>query len=226
MNQDNRNCLENEIMEDSADRQPSTQPAIILSLDEMLEQFLPFATTSQETLFKLYIGPLVQMQKPPPNILLTVGAAGTGKTVLINAISAAIESLQCHVIRTAYNNINANDIHGQTTASLVNTRVARLESEAAELENFSNVTGLTQTSAVKLLIIDEISTQSPIYLAKLSHACQQIRHNMDEPFGGIPVLLIGDLGQLPPVKAPALYMAAMEVAMLVDHPRRELSRRP
>jgi len=52
--------------------------------------------------------------------VLATGAAGTGKTVAVNAVIDAAIFLGFDTIRTACNNINAADIHGHTTASLVN----------------------------------------------------------------------------------------------------------
>jgi len=48
----------------------------------------------------------------------------------------------------------------------------------------------------------------------MSYACQQALHCYDINFGGLPVLLLGDLGQMPPVKKQALHTAAINMAIL------------
>jgi hypothetical protein len=54
---------------------------------------------------------------------------------------------------------------------------------------------------VILILIDEFSNQAPWHLAKFSAECQRAAGNFDLPFGGIPVIMGGDLQQMGPVKA-------------------------
>ena len=60
-------------------------------------------------------------------------------------------------------------------------------------------------------IIDEISTMQPSCLGALSQRFQQATGNFDAPFGGIPVLLIGDFSQLPPIPPISLVKALLEM---------------
>jgi len=71
---------------------------------------------------------------------------------------------------------------------------------------------LDPSHKILLIIFDEVSTECPEYLAKISHACQQALQVFDKDFGGLPVLLLGDLGQMPPVKKQALHTAAITLA--------------
>jgi hypothetical protein len=54
---------------------------------------------------------------------------------------------------------------------------------------------------VILILIDEFSNQAPWHLAKFLVECQCATGNFDLPFGGIPVIMGGDLQQMGPVKA-------------------------
>ncbi len=103
----------------------------------------------------------------PPNIVLATGAAGTGKTVAVNAVINTAISLGYDTIRTACNNINAADIHGHTTASLINLRNNELALTDSQLDNFTQLTKiLSPTCKILLIIFDEVSNECPEYLAK------------------------------------------------------------
>ena len=60
----------------------------------------------------------------------------------------------------------------------------------------------TKTS---VLIIDEISMRSGIFLANLDRLLKSARVSV-EPFGGIQVVLVGDFFQLPPVSRGSDYI--------------------
>lgn len=56
----------------------------------------------------------------------------------------------------------------------------------------------------KFLIIDEMSLVGCTILGKLNLRCKSIKA-VDQPFGGMHLILLGDIKQLPPVKDRALY---------------------
>ena len=58
---------------------------------------------------------------------------------------------------------------------------------------------------IKYIIIDEYSVISQKDLAWISRRCKQATGNLDKVFGGMNIILLGDLGQLPPVKGRVLY---------------------
>ena len=79
----------------------------------------------------------------------------------------------------------------------------------SELQDF-----WVQLNDAVLIIINEVSNQSPFHLAKLSFACQEATDNFEEAFGGLHVILARDFIQLDPVKAgysfPAMVMLMCE----------------
>ncbi|MEO0686409.1 MAG: hypothetical protein AAFY76_15560 [Cyanobacteria bacterium J06649_11] len=58
---------------------------------------------------------------------------------------------------------------------------------------------------IEHLIIDEFSVISQSDFAWINRRCKQATGQQDKPFGGINIILFGDLGQLPPVIGSVLY---------------------
>lgn len=59
--------------------------------------------------------------------------------------------------------------------------------------------------SVKFLIIDEYSMIGLKTLGFIEKRCKEGTGNHEEQFGGIHVLMCGDIAQLPPVKETAIY---------------------
>ena len=158
-------------------------------------------------IYKNYFKHPDEEEHAPPSILMLHGGAGTGKSTLLNAILDYAEFNKVHTLRSAFNSINALHIRGDTTSSLLHLKgndskwLQGLTTN--ELEQFQQ-----NTANTLLIVVDELSNQAPWHLAKLSKACQQARGN-DQPFGGIPVILCGDLMQLEPVEAGLSLPAAI-----------------
>src|SRR5690606_15850231 len=53
--------------------------------------------------------------------------------------------------------------------------------------------------AIDLLIIDEVSMLRADVLDAIDYRLRSVKGNFDEAFGGVQVLMIGDLFQLPPI---------------------------
>ena len=64
---------------------------------------------------------------------------------------------------------------------------------------------LSILSHLKLVIIDEMSMVKSDELYKLNVKLQEITNNKDEDFGGVALLLLGDLMQLQPVKGKWIF---------------------
>jgi ATP-dependent exoDNAse (exonuclease V) alpha subunit len=63
-----------------------------------------------------------------------------------------------------------------------------------------------QLKDVKYIIIDEVSMLGQKGMEWLDRRLKQASGNMDTPFGGYSIILIGDFAQLPPVGDRALYI--------------------
>ena len=123
-------------------------------------------------------------------IFLT-GAAGTGKTTLLERVKNQLSLKKMVVAPTG---IAALNIGGTTINSAFRI-------------GFETIPLITQSKDprfgkllrnLELLIIDEVSMVRAPMLDAISQSLQ-IHRNSEEPFGGIHVLACGDLFQLPPI---------------------------
>ncbi|XP_037568189.2 uncharacterized protein LOC119449071 [Dermacentor silvarum] len=70
---------------------------------------------------------------------------------------------------------------------------------------------------VKCVIIDEVSMISADQLRAVDCRLRQITQRLNEPFGGLDVILCGDLRQLPPVRASEIYKRGRSADGLIGH---------
>lgn len=141
------------------------------------------------------------------------GEGGTGKSKVIQTVSALFEELGCagKLTRAAYTGIAASIIEGKTFHTLLSLPMnGQLPSKDAILQLVKLLGGKAY------LIIDEISMVAREFLAKISAILGMIRDAIegggmknDLPFGGLNVIIVGDLHQFPPIackaKAPLYY---------------------
>ena len=124
--------------------------------------------------------------------ILILGQAGTGKSTFVQYLkSASAKRIVC-ACPTA---VSALNIGGQTIHSLFQIQprdfiMPELLKLKAKPRNILNATDV--------LVIDEISMVAPDLLDAIDILARHARHN-NEPFGGIQVVAIGDMFQLPPV---------------------------
>lgn len=131
------------------------------------------------------------IERTNSNILI-LGQAGTGKSTFINYLKSASKKRIVCACPTA---VSALNIGGQTIHSLFQIQprdfiMPELLKLKAKPRNILNATDV--------LIIDEISMVAPDLLDAIDILARMARHN-NAPFGGIQVVAIGDLFQLPPV---------------------------
>ena len=153
---------------------------------------------------------------PDPPLLIVHGGAGTGKSHLINTMATICEyylRLKSNmsdtrfpaVIKMAPTGIAANGIDGQTLH------------QAFKLPWGNQYTSLTEKVMTEvrselrylsIIIIDEMSMVKADQLYQLHQRLQDIKGNK-LPFGGISIVLCGDLLQLPPVQAAQIFEAPL-----------------
>ena len=119
------------------------------------------------------------------------GAAGTGKTTLIERV---VEESDLRKIVVAPTGVAALNIGGSTINSAF-----RIGFDTFPVIQESNDPKFKKLlKKLELLIIDEISMVRAPMLDAISDSLK-VHRNSSEPFGGIHVLACGDLFQLPPV---------------------------
>ena len=124
--------------------------------------------------------------------VLILGSAGSGKSTFVKYLK---ETSAKKIIMACPTAVSALNIGGQTIHSLF--QIAPRDFILPEFLKLK-VTPRNVLVGAELLIIDEISMVSPDLLDAMDILARKARKN-DEPFGGLQVLAIGDLFQLPPV---------------------------
>lgn len=140
--------------------------------------------------------------------LFISGAAGTGKTTLVNLYKRLIEAEdpEANVAVTACTGAAATLIGGSTLHSFAgaafmersNTILEDDEWDFKRKAKMARYLLSSESQAVDILIIDEISMLQGHLLTKLDRALRAAKHK-DIPFGGVQLILLGDFMQLPPV---------------------------
>ncbi len=133
------------------------------------------------------------------NVFLT-GAAGSGKTYVLNKYIEYLKRNMIHIAVTASTGIAATHLQGMTIHSWSGIGV-RDYLDKKELEKLAaNKRIKDHYEKTKVLIIDEISMLHPHQLEMVDAIAKNILKN-EQPFGGMQVVLCGDFFQLPPVSS-------------------------
>ena len=147
------------------------------------------------------------------NLFLT-GRAGTGKTTFLKEI---INHTYKNTVVAAPTGIAAINAGGVTLHSLFQLPFGLFLPQNQPIEDVSQKinTPATLLSTIKLnsskrkllhelelLIIDEVSMLRADVLDAIDQVLRHVRRKKNRPFGGVQVLFIGDLLQLPPVVQP------------------------
>ena len=148
------------------------------------------------------------------SIFLT-GKAGTGKTTLLKKIVATTYKQTIIVAPTGIAALNAGGvtIHSffqlpfggfipEFDVDAQFTQYVKLETKSTLMRHFRmNATRKAIMRNMELLIIDEVSMLRADTLDAIDWTLRNVR-KVNKPFGGVQVLFIGDLLQLPPVIKP------------------------
>ena len=152
-----------------------------------------------------------------PDQLLIVGqgGAGAGKSLLIKVISQWFERIlreegddpdKPYILLTAFTGCAASNINGMTMHSAFNlnfgneflTLSDKIRDEKREL-----------CKNLKAVIIDEAFVLKSDDFYKFHLRMQELKQNTSEPFGGVAVLLLGDILQLRPVRGRFIFELPM-----------------
>ena len=129
------------------------------------------------------------------NVLLT-GAAGSGKTYLLNRFISRSRNNGKAIAVTATTGLAATHLGGSTIHAWSGLGVQdQLSPYAVGSLSKPRLENLTKA---QILIIDEISMLHDFRLDMLDELLRQVRRS-ERPFGGLQVVLCGDFFQLPPI---------------------------
>lgn len=123
--------------------------------------------------------------------LFVTGKAGTGKTTLIHFLNNVFEHK--NVVTVAPTGVAALNAKGQTIHSFF-----KLPPRFVFPEDIKTVSNKRFYVDMHILIVDEISMVRADVIDGMNSFLQKARGNR-KPFGGIQVIFLGDLFQLPPV---------------------------
>lgn len=143
----------------------------------------------------------LSLLKMGKNVFLT-GAAGSGKTYVLNQYINYLKEHNVQVAVTASTGVAATHLHGTTIHSWSGIGVKETIS-VHDLEQLQkNKRIKSNYKKTKILIIDEISMLHKHQLDMVDTIARYLL-DCDQAFGGIQVVLCGDFFQLPPVSFSA-----------------------
>ncbi len=131
-----------------------------------------------------------QLEHSSDHIFVT-GKAGTGKSLLLQYFK--LHSMKKLVV-VAPTGVAAITVGGQTIHSLFRIPPSFIAAGTARLDK--NVSKLLKS--LDTVVIDEISMVRADLMDAIDHLLRKARGN-EQPFGGVQMILFGDLFQLPPV---------------------------
>jgi hypothetical protein len=152
----------------------------------------------------------VVMRTAPQRVVIA-GAGGCGKSRVIDALRHLAEQwhVQHAVIVTAYTGAAAVLLRGRTLHSVLGMNrdsadVGKKRKRASrDGQNVGSVTKRALDTAT-VLVIDEVSMISIAFLDEIDQRLRTVRA-VEESFGGLTVVVAGDLLQLPPVGGRPLW---------------------
>jgi len=155
-----------------------------------------------------YLGPTPEYEAALDHLsedgghLFVTGRAGTGKSTLLRALCEMIEAE--HVI-VAPTGLAAVNVGGQTIHSFFGLPPRLIRPE--DIRRSRNGAVMRK---LKLLVIDEVSMVRSDLMWAIDQSLRINRGRPREPFGGVRLVLFGDLHQLPPVVQEAEVAAHLE----------------
>ena len=142
-----------------------------------------------------------KITQPKPLRLILHGTAGTGKSFLIRAICLR---LGLTAILTATTGIAADNIGGETIHAVFHLMAKYAISDKLKKEMQARFDIPRFGASAYVVIVDEYSMLGQKTLDKLSKQAK-VATGSNDAFGGLSIILVGDVGQLPPVKQDPLY---------------------
>ncbi|XP_062592424.1 uncharacterized protein LOC134253849 [Saccostrea cucullata] len=180
-----------------------TEMSAVRIPDEQYYKLLQSLNTKQREFYN-HVTNWIQTRDEPLYAFLT-GGAGAGKSVVIDAIFQTLHRIlyskegenpdDTRILLCAHTGKAAYNIKGTTIASAFHRKMYQTQQHmsADELNSFR-----TKYRNLSVVIIDEISMVGNNMLSFINDRLQQLTGRKQD-FGGISIIAVGDLYQLPPV---------------------------
>jgi DNA replication protein DnaC len=148
------------------------------------------------------LGPNHQKNKYP--YFFITGSAGTGKSFILNLITEDLKQKRSNYLLLAPTGVAATNIRGETIHSAL-----RLHESLGGFQSlaFHDYEFFKFLKTIDTLIIDEISMVSSKLFSFISDMFSIIQQSTIA-FGGLNVIVVGDLAQLPPVTGLPVYKSS------------------
>jgi ATP-dependent exoDNAse (exonuclease V) alpha subunit len=141
-----------------------------------------------------------EQENKHPYFFMT-GSAGTGKSFMIHHITNMLKSKNIKYTLLSPTGVSAQNIGGRTIHSALKIRQYNNNYQTLITEDQESKRELLE---IKTIIIEETSMVSSELLTFISNIFGLL-HKNHKPFGGIPVLTVGDLAQLPPINGEKVF---------------------
>ncbi len=153
----------------------------------------PFPVTTTRTKNSIQITPeyseIKNLIESGNKIIFVTGGAGTGKSTFVKWIESQYPG---KVAITAPTGIAALTVSGMTIHRMFKFPPAWIIKSDVKIDSKSII------PKIDILIIDEVSMVNANVLDSIDQSCKMHRKNQN-PFGGLIVIMVGDLFQLPPI---------------------------
>lgn len=133
-------------------------------------------------------------------LLFVHGSAGVGKSALIKEFRRLANKAKKIIAITATTGVASYSINGMTINSFLGIGTAKDDSNGLLRKLRYRKDVVDRISQTEILVIDEISMMSAAVFEKIDDICRIIRKRRKEPFGGMQVVIVGDLLQLEFIK--------------------------
>ena len=133
----------------------------------------------------------LELVKRDGDHLFVTGRAGTGKSTLLKLLR---ETTSQKAVVVAPTGLSAINVGGQTIHSFFSLPPRLITPDAIRRSRNARL-----IKKLELLIIDEVSMVRADLMDGIDKSLRLTRGEPDEPFGGVQVVMFGDLHQLPPV---------------------------
>ena len=141
------------------------------------------------------------------NVFIT-GGAGVGKSFIVHKIVSLLRKQGRRVAVTASTGIAAVNVNGSTLHSFAGIGIDKETKEVLADKAYKQYTTRKRWQQTDVLLIDEVSMVSANFFDTLNWVGMRLRGSEVNgqamvnpmPFGGIKIIAVGDLFQLPPVE--------------------------